>query len=59
MLPTDSNGSFQFSSPCRWQICHKILTDRLPFGPHDYQLEGITQALDGQNYIERCLKLME
>jgi len=51
MLPTDPNGSFRFSSPRGWQICRKILTDRLPFGPHDYQLEEITQALDGQDVV--------
>ena len=29
----------------------KIIADRLPFGPRDYQLEGITQALDGQDVV--------
>ena len=48
MLSTDSN---KFSSPHGWQICRKIIADRLPFGPHDYQLEGITHALDGQDVV--------
>ena len=48
MLPTDS---FKFASPRGWQICRKILTDALPFGPHDYQLDGITHALDGQDVV--------
>jgi len=49
MPPTPSNEPFKFSSPHEWQVCHKIIADKLPFGPHDYQLEGITQALDGQD----------
>ena len=51
MLPTPSNEPFKFSSPHGWQICRKIITDKLPFGPHDYQLEGITKALDGQDVV--------
>jgi len=51
MLPTDSNDFFKFSSSRGWQIYRKIITDRLPFGPHDYQLEGIAQALDGQDVV--------
>jgi len=49
MPPTPSNEPFKFSSPHGWQVCHKIIANKLPFGPHDYQLEGITQALDGQD----------
>ena len=48
MHPTDSNGFSKFSSPRGWQICRKIITDRLPFGPHYYQL---TKALDGQDVV--------
>ena len=48
MLPSNS---FKFASPRGWQICRKILTDALPFGPHDYQLDGITHALDGQDVV--------
>ena len=49
MPPTPSNEPFKYSSPHGWQVCRKIIADKLPFGPHDYQLEGITQALDGQD----------
>jgi hypothetical protein len=43
-------SSFKFSNPSGWRICRKIIQDtRLPFGPHDYQLDGITHALDGQD----------
>ena len=42
---------FKFSSPSGWKICRKIIQERLPFGPHDYQLDGITHALDGQDVI--------
>jgi len=51
MVPTMSNEPFKFSSPDGWQICRKILIDKLPFGPHDYQLEGITRALNGQDVV--------
>ena len=43
--------SFKFSSLLGWRICRKILQEKLPFGPHDYQLDGITHALDGQDVI--------
>jgi hypothetical protein len=46
--PTPLNEPFKFSSPHGWQVCRKIITDKLP---HDYQLEGITQALDGQDVV--------
>ena len=42
---------FKFSSPSGWKICCKIIQERLPFRPHDYQLDGITHALDGQDVI--------
>ena len=44
MLPTLSNEPLKFSSLHGWQGCRKIITDKLPFGPHGYQLEGITQV---------------
>ena len=42
---------FKFSSPLGRKICRKIIQEKLPFGPHDYQLDGITHALDGQDVI--------
>jgi len=33
-------------------MCRQILKDRLPFAPHDYQLEGVSAAiLDKQDFI--------
>ncbi|KIM36099.1 hypothetical protein M413DRAFT_45619, partial [Hebeloma cylindrosporum] len=40
-----------FNSPDGWSLCRKILTKRLPFGPHDYQLLGITSILDGNDLL--------
>jgi len=40
--PPRANGQRGASSP---------ITDKLPFGPHDYQLEGITQAFNGQDVV--------
>jgi hypothetical protein len=30
-------------------FCREILKNHLPFAPHDYQLEGVMEALDGKN----------
>jgi ATP-dependent helicase YprA (DUF1998 family) len=53
MSQNTSEKPFKFSSPSGWRICRKIIQERLPFGPHDYQLDGITHALqlDGQDVI--------
>ena len=46
MPPTPSNEPFTVLEPHGWWICRKIIVDKLPkFGPHDYQLEGITELL--------------
>ena len=44
---------FKFSITSGWRICCKILQEKLLFGPHDYQLDGIrvTHASDGQDVI--------
>jgi ATP-dependent helicase YprA (DUF1998 family) len=42
---------FKFSSPAGWQICRQILKERLPFGPHDYQLDGVSAILDKQVFV--------
>ena len=42
---------FKFDSPAGWQLCHQILKERLPFSPHDYQLEGVTAILDRRDFI--------
>ncbi|KII83513.1 hypothetical protein PLICRDRAFT_180290 [Plicaturopsis crispa FD-325 SS-3] len=38
---------FKFSTPEGWALCRRILREYLPYEPHDYQLDGITKALDG------------
>ena len=50
-MSQNAPGPFKFCSPSGWTICHQIIQERLPFGPHDYQLDGITHALDGQDVI--------
>jgi ATP-dependent helicase YprA (DUF1998 family) len=42
---------FKFHSPEGWALCRKILAKRLPYGPHDYQLSGITAVLDGVDML--------
>jgi len=42
---------FKFSSTAGWALCRKILHDTLPFGPHDYQLEGVAAVLDGKDFL--------
>ena len=32
---------FKFSSRSGWRVCLKIIQEKLPFGPHNYQLDGI------------------
>jgi hypothetical protein len=46
-----SDATFKFSSTAGWQLCRQILKERLPFGPHDYQLEGISAILDKRDFI--------
>jgi ATP-dependent helicase YprA (DUF1998 family) len=43
--------SFKFKSPDGWSLCRNVLSKRLPFGPHDYQLMGITSILDGNDLL--------
>ena len=38
---------FKFSSPAGRELVKKILSSRLPYMPHDYQLEGVCKSLDG------------
>ena len=40
---------FKFSSDDGRTLCRRILEAKLPFPPHDYQLEGLCAALDGQD----------
>lgn len=51
MSATPSEKKLHFSSPAGQLMCCKILEKQLPFGPHDYQLDGITSLLDGQDLL--------
>lgn len=51
MSDPSSQSSFTFQSPKGWELCQKILHKRLPFGPHDYQLKGITSILDSRDLL--------
>jgi len=47
----NSKESFKFSTPAGWDLCRKILSKKLPFCPHDYQLDGVAVILDGKDFI--------
>ena len=51
MLNDAGNPKFKFSEPNGWIFCREILKKHLPFSPHDYQLEGVTEALDGNDVM--------
>ena len=42
---------FLFSSPEGRQLVRDILKDKLPYQPHDYQIEGVCKSLDGVSLI--------
>ncbi|KAF9554361.1 P-loop containing nucleoside triphosphate hydrolase protein [Agrocybe pediades] len=46
-VETRKEPIFKFESPEGRNLCRKILEQRLPYGPHDFQLDGITAVLDG------------
>ena len=43
--------NFTFNSEVGWALCPQILLKRLPFCSHDYQPQGITSMLDGNNLL--------
>jgi len=47
----NSKESFKFSTPAGWDLCRKILSKKLPFCPHNYQLDGVAVILDGKDFI--------
>ena len=51
MSENPSNNEFLFSSIEGWSLCRKILLQKPPFCPHDYQLEGISALLDGKDLL--------
>ncbi|KAI0685041.1 P-loop containing nucleoside triphosphate hydrolase protein, partial [Cerioporus squamosus] len=46
-----TSPSFIFSSPEGFALCRSIITARLGYDPHDYQLEGICKSLDGVDLL--------
>jgi ATP-dependent helicase YprA (DUF1998 family) len=51
MAETPAPKKFIFNCAEGWALCCQILLKCLPFGPHDYQLQGITSMLDGHNLL--------
>jgi hypothetical protein len=51
MPESSSNEKFLFNSIAGWSLCRKILLEKLPFCPHDYQLNGISAVLDGKDLL--------
>lgn len=39
--------NFKFGSTAGYTLCRQILAEKLPYEPHDVQIEGICQLLDG------------
>jgi ATP-dependent helicase YprA (DUF1998 family) len=46
-----TSKKFIFSSPEGRTFCENILAKRLPYAPHDFQLEGICKLLDGVDVL--------
>jgi len=44
-----SENAFKFSTPEGETLCRQILTELLPFEPHNVQIEGVCKILDGIN----------
>ncbi|RDB16714.1 ATP-dependent DNA helicase Q1 [Hypsizygus marmoreus] len=44
---SDTQELSQFRSTDGWKLCRQILLGLLPFGPHDYQVDGVAHLLDG------------
>jgi hypothetical protein len=51
MGPELSKTPFVWSSKAGQQLCLEILLPKLPYHPHDYQLEGICASLDGKDVL--------
>ncbi|KAH9917525.1 P-loop containing nucleoside triphosphate hydrolase protein [Amylocystis lapponica] len=49
--PSDSPGDYQFSTPAGKALVRSILKPYLPYDPHDYQIEGVCQSLDGVDLL--------
>ncbi|KAF8967909.1 hypothetical protein BDZ97DRAFT_1801925 [Flammula alnicola] len=46
---TEKQLSFKINDVRR--LCWQILLEKLPFGPHDYELDVLTRILDKENVI--------
>ena len=44
-------NTFSFNTPEGYKLIRNILGNRLPFDTHDYQLEAISQILDGRDVL--------
>jgi len=44
--PDTAPTPFVFSSPKGFTLCRHILDARLPYSPHNFQIEGICKVLD-------------
>ncbi|CDO73525.1 hypothetical protein BN946_scf185013.g160 [Trametes cinnabarina] len=45
------SGSFVFSTPEGHTLCRRLISAKLGYSPHDYQLEGVCKALDGVDLL--------
>lgn len=45
--PNEPPKVFKFSTTEGYTLCRQILLDKLPYEPHDVQIEGICKVLDG------------
>ncbi|RDX53490.1 hypothetical protein OH76DRAFT_1553567 [Lentinus brumalis] len=49
--PPDPPPIYKFACAAGRELCCKIITARLGYEPHGYQLDGICQALDGVDLL--------
>ncbi|KAH9910253.1 P-loop containing nucleoside triphosphate hydrolase protein, partial [Epithele typhae] len=48
---TPSRPVFKFCTPAGRALCRQIISQRAGYDPHDYQLDGVTRALDGADLL--------
>ena len=51
VLATARRPRFLFSSAEGYSLVRHTLGSRLPYAPHDYQLEGVCKLLDGMDLV--------
>lgn len=47
----DTVNMFKFSSVDGRDLLRKILKSKIPYEPHDYQIEGVCKSLDGTSLL--------